>query len=217
MNQKTDAKRKLNVPKIRIAIQKQGRLQEPSLDFLKSLGLKFKPNGTKLISPCLNADVEILYVRNSDIPQYVKYGVADYGIVGENILVEKKSKLKIVRRLDFGKCKLIIAVPKRSNIKTINDLNEERIATSYLNTLKEFLREKRINASMIEINGSVEICPMLNLSDSICDITQTGQTLKENNLKIIEQIMDSQAVLVKSPFLSKKITENFEKLLTLKQ
>ena len=192
---------KQKVPKIRIAIQKQGRLQEPSLDFLKSLGLKFKSNGSKLINPCLNADIEILYVRNSDIPQYVRYGVADYGIVGENILVEKKSRLKIVKRLGFSKCKLIIAVPKKSNVKSVNDLSEERIATSYPNTLKEFLKEKGINASMIEINGSVEICPFLNLSDAICDITQTGRTLKENDLRIIEKIMDSEAVLIRNPFL----------------
>jgi ATP phosphoribosyltransferase len=190
--------------KIRIALQKRGRLQEPSLDFLKSLGLKFKPNGSKLMSTCLNADIEILYVRNSDIPQYVKYGVADYGIVGENVLVEKKSQLKIVKRLGFGKCKLIIAAPKNSSIKNIKDLSEERIATSYLNTLKGYLKEKGINASMVEIKGSVEICPFLNLSDAICDITQTGTTLEENGLNIIEKIMDSEAVLVQSPFFSGK-------------
>ncbi|MBT3865410.1 ATP phosphoribosyltransferase [Candidatus Peregrinibacteria bacterium] len=192
--------------KIRIAIQKRGRLQEPSLNFLKNLGLKFKPNGSKLITLCTNANVEILYVRNSDIPQYVKYGVADYGIVGENVLIEKKAKLKIIRRLGFGKCKLIIAVPKKSNIKTINDLSEERIATSYLNTLKQYLKNKKINASTIEINGSVEICPTLNMADAICDITQTGTTLKENNLEIIEKILDSEAVLIESPFTNQNLT-----------
>ncbi len=204
MNLQTDAKRKRSVPKTRIALQKRGRLQEPSLDFLESLGLKFKPNGSKLISPCLNADIEILYVRNSDIPQYVKYGVADYGIVGENVLVENKSRLKIVKRLGFGKCKLVVAVPENSDIKNIEDLSEERIATSYLNTLKGYLKEKGINASIVEIKGSVEICPFLNLSDAICDITQTGTTLKENGLKVIEKIMDSEAVLVQSPFFSGK-------------
>lgn len=203
--------------KIRIAVQKKGRLQKPSLNFLKSLGLKFKSNGSKLISPCLNADIEILYVRNSDIPQYVKYGVADYGIVGKNTLIEKKSRLKIVKKLGFGKCKLIIAILENSNIKNINDLNEERIATSYTNTLKEYLKEKRINASVVRINGSVEICPSLNLSDAICDITQTGRTLKENNLKIIGKIMNSEAVLVKSPFLNKETAKIFKKLLIIKQ
>jgi len=203
--------------KTRIALQKTGRLQGPSLDFLRSLGLKVKPNGTKLISPCLNADIEILYVRNSDIPQYVKSGVADYGIVGENVLIEKKSRLKIIKRLGFGKCKLIIAAPKNSDIKNIDDLSEERIATSYLNTLKGYLEEKCVSASLVEINGSVEICPFLNLSDAICDIAQTGQTLKENDLRIIDKIMDSEAVLVRSPFFNKLMTDNFEKLITPKQ
>ena len=200
--------------KIRIALQKRGRLQEPSMDFLKSLGLKFEPNGSKLISPCLNANIEILYVRNSDIPQYVRYGVADYGFVGENVLIEKESQLEIIKRLGFGKCKLVIAVPKNSDIKNVDDLSEERIATSYLNTLKGYLKEKGVNASIVEINGSVEICPLLNLSDAICDITQTGQTLKENELRIIGEIMNSEAVLVRSPFLNEEMTEIFEKLLT---
>jgi len=197
--------------KIRIAVQKKGRLQAPSMNFLKTLGLKFKLNGNKLIIPCSNADIEVLFVRNSDIPQYVKYGVADYGIVGRNVLIERKSKLEIIKKLGFGKCQLIIAAPKKSTIKTVDDLSEERIATSYKNTLKKFLREKRINASVIEINGSVEICPSLNLSDAICDITQTGSTLKENSLEIIEKIMDSEAVLIKSPFSKENL---FEKLLT---
>ena len=190
--------------KTRIAIQKRGRLQEPSLEFLKSLGLKIEPNGSKLITKCSNANIELLFVRNSDIPQYVKCGIADYGILGENVLIEKKCKLKIVKRLGFGKCSLVIAAPKKSGIKDIRDLSEERIATSYLNTLKNFLKEKGINASMIEIKGSVEICPFLNLSDAVCDITQTGATLEENGLKIIEKIMDSEAVLVQSPFFSGK-------------
>jgi len=188
--------------KIRIAVQKGGRLKAPSLEFLKSIGLEFESKETGLTSQCLNADVEILYVRNCDIPQYVKYGVADYGIVGENVLIERKSNLKIEKRLGFGKCRLVIAVPERSNIKRIKDLREERIATSYPNTLKGFLRRNGINASMIEINGSVELCPSLNLSDAVCDITQTGRTLEENNLKIITEIMDSEAVLISNPSLN---------------
>src|SRR3989339_1796987 len=142
--------------KIRIAIQKRGRLMEPSLKFLRSLGLKTTADGSKLIGSCRNFDIELLFVRNGDIPQYVKYGVADYAILGENVLVEKKCKLSIIKRLGFGKCSLIIAVPKSSKVESIRDLAEERIATSYSNTLKEFLRGKGVNASMIEINGSVE-------------------------------------------------------------
>jgi len=193
--------------KIRIAVQKRGRLQEPSLKFLETLGLKIRKNGSKLIAACSNADVEILFVRNSDIPQYVKYGVADYGILGENVLVEKRCKLKILQRLGFGKCSLVIAVPRKSKIKSVKDLSEERIATSYTNTLKKFLKEKGVNASMIEIKGSVEICPSLNMSDAICDITQTGSALKENDLRIVEEIMNSEAVLVESPF-SKLLTKS---------
>jgi ATP phosphoribosyltransferase len=139
-------------------------------------------------------DIEPLLVRNSDIPVYVNYGIADFGIVGENVLLEQNCKLKIVKKLGFGKCSLIIAAPKG-----VKDLFEERIATSYPNTLRKYLRKKKINASIIKINGSVEICPALGLCDAVCDITQTGKTLKENKLKIIEKVLDSQAVLIKSP------------------
>ena len=128
--------------KIRIAIQKRGRLRDPSLEFLKSVGLKFSSGlseGSQLILGCSNEDIELLFVRNSDIPQYVKAGVADYGILGENVLVEKKCKLSVIRKLGFGKCSLVIAAPYGSEIKTIFDLSEERIATSYLNILKVFL------------------------------------------------------------------------------
>lgn len=200
--------------RIRIAVQKKGRLMDPSLEFLKKLGLKFEPNCSKLINNCLNADIELLYVRNNDIPQYVKYGTADYAIVGENVLLEKKCRVEILKRLGFGKCSLVIAVPQKSKIKNIYDLAEERIATSYANTLKCFLKEKKINASMIEIEGSVEICPILNLADAICDITQSGQTLRENGLKIIEKILDSEAVLIKSPYLNEEKMKTFENLLT---
>lgn len=148
-------------------------------------------------------------VRNSDIPVYVGDGVADFGIVGENVLIEQECRLPMVKKLGFGKCSLVIAAPKM-----IKDLSEERIATSYPNTLKKYLREKKINASIIKINGSVEICPGLGLSDAICDITQTGQTLRKNGLKVVEKILDSEAVLVSSPFTSKEKAIKFEKLLT---
>jgi len=124
----------------------------------------------------------------------VNSGVADFGIVGENVLIEQECRLPVIKKLGFGKCSLIIAAPEM-----LKDLSEERIATSYPNTLKKYLRKNRINASIIKINGSVEICPGLGLSDAVCDITQTGQTLKENNLKVVEKILDSQAVLVSSP------------------
>lgn len=194
--------------KVRIAIQKKGRMQAQSLKFLKSMGLQFKKNGKKLIIPCKNANIELLFVRNSDIPEYVKGEVADFGIVGENLLREKNYKLETIKKLGFGKCSLVIAAPKR-----VMGLDGERIATSYPNSLKSYLKSKKINASIIEIKGSVEIAPSLNLADAICDITQTGKTLRENGLFQIEKIMDSQAVLIKSPGTSNEKLAYFNKFL----
>jgi len=194
---------------IRIAIQNKGRLMEPSLDFLKSCGLSFEKNGRDLISKCSNADVEFLYVRNGDIPVYTEQAVADFGIVGENVLIERNSKLKIVKRLGFGKCSLIIAVPDGSTISKVSDLEGERIATSYPNTLKSFLKENGVKASVIDIRGSVEIAPSLNLADAVCDITQTGSSLKDNKLRVIAEIFDSEAVVVKCPLSSLVRWEDF--------
>lgn len=163
----------------------------------------------KILSSLVGDIAEAILVRNSDIPVYVDSGVADFGIVGENVLFEQDCRLPVVAKLGFGKCSLVIAAPKK-----IQNLSEERIATSYPNTLKKYLKKNRINASIIKINGSVEICPGLGLCDAICDITQTGRTLKENRLKVIEKIMDSEAVLISSPNLSQDKKMKFERLLT---
>lgn len=184
--------------KVRIAVQSKGRLMEPSLAYLKECGLEFAVNGRNLILPCKSSNVELLFVRNSDIPEYVKYGVADFGIVGRNVLMEKENDLKIIKELDFGKCSLVIAAPKESQIKGLNDLEHERIATSYPRILRDFLKKQRLSASVIEIRGSVEICPFLGLADAIFDIVQTGRTLKENGLRVIEKVADSQAVLIQN-------------------
>ena len=196
--------------KTRIAIQNNGRLSESSLDFFKKLGLKFRRNTRQLMVKCTNANVEFLYVRNGDIPEYVSQNVADFGIVGENVLIERESNLTIEKGLGFGECSLIIAVPMESFIKTIDDLQDERIATSYPRTLKKFLSEKKINASIVDIRGSVEIAPSLNLADAICDIVQTGSTLKKNNLRVIAKVFDSMAVIVSNPGLDKQKWGNFE-------
>lgn len=185
--------------KIRIAIQNKGRLMEPSLEYLKKCGLKFKCSDRQLVVPCENFDIEILFVRNSDVPECVRYNVADYGIVGRNVLEERKDKFEILRTLDFGKCQLVIAVPKNSTIKKIQDLEHERIATSYPRILKAYLNKMKVSASIIEINGSVEICPALGLSDAIFDITQTGTTLRENGLVVMQKVADSEALLIKNP------------------
>ena len=185
---------------LRIAVQKNGRLREASLNFLRTIGLTFDlPTNGELIVPCANAPVELLLVRNSDISEYVTNGIADFGIVGENILVENERPLPVVKKLGFGICKLIIAVPKGSRSERVEDLAGERIATSYPNSLKKFLRAKGIPASLIVIQGSVEIAPELGLADAVCDITQTGNTLKAHGLIPIATVLESEAVLVESP------------------
>lgn len=200
---------------IRIAIQKEGRLRNPSLEYLESLGLQFpKQKGITLVVPCKNADAEILYVRHSDIPQYVQSGAADFAIVGGNVLYEKNFKIKEVEKLNFGKCSLVIAVPLDSSIQKIQNLEGERIATSYPNSLRKFLQKQKINAAIIEIKGSVEVAPALGLADAICDLTQTGNTLKENSLKPIETLFDSMAVFIESPFESIQKNKFIKKFIT---
>lgn len=185
---------------LKIAIQNNGRLSDGSISFLRSLGLKFDSNGRNLITWCKNFDLCILYVRNSDIPEYVECGVADFGIVGENVLCEKLSSLNVVKKLGFGSCRLVIAAPEDSNIETVYDLNGRRIATSYPESLSVFLRKYGVDSVIVRLNGSVEIAPGLNIAEAVCDITQTGRTLAENNLKPVIEILKSQAVLVESPF-----------------
>lgn len=184
--------------KIRIAVQNKGRLMEPSLAYLGQCGLTFADNGRNLIVPCEDDTFELLFVRNSDIPEYVRYGVADYGIVGENILMEKGGGLEVLRVLDFGRCTLVIAVLENSKVKSFAELDHERIATSYPRILKRYLKEQGLSAAIVEIQGSVEICPSLGLADAIFDIMQTGRTLRENGLRVLQKVADSQAVLIKN-------------------
>lgn len=184
--------------RLKIAIQSKGRLSDASIEFLYSLGLKFQPNGRSSLTPCTNFDMDILYIRDDDIPEYVQRGAADFGIVGENVVYEKKSPVKISRKIDFGKCSLVIAVPKLSDIRTIYGLRDKTIATSYPQFLSSYLEGKNIEASIIKLKGSVELAPLVGLADAVCDITKTGQTLKEHDLVPIAKVMDSQAVLIES-------------------
>ncbi len=184
----------------RIAVQKSGRLSEPSLNFLYSQGLKFEPNGRNLVTPCDNHDVDILHLRDDDIPEYVCRSVVDYGIVGENVLYEKEVQVNVLKKLGFCPCSLVIAAPKDSEIKVLEDLEGERIATSHPHLLARFFEERKINGAIITIKGSVEVTPSLNLADAVCDITQTGRTLRENDLIPLLTVLESQAVLVESPF-----------------
>ena len=182
---------------MKIAIQGKGRLNQASLGFLRDEGLSFNIQDT-LVLRCEDRPIDLLCVRDDDIPQYVACGAADYGIVGENVLLEKGSSSKILKRLEFGQCSIVIAVPNESSIKIINDLEGARIATSYPEILKRFLQNEGINAAIITIQGSVEVAPSLNLADAVCDITQTGNTLKENGLIPLITILESQAVLISS-------------------
>ncbi len=206
---------RLKANNIRIAIQKDGRLKDASFNFLESRGIKFsRKNGRTLIVPCDNKDVEILYVRHSDIPKYVESGAADFAIAGENILYESEFNVKRVKKLGFGKCKLVIAAPTKSGIKSVSGLKGKRIATSYPNSLGKFLRKKKITAAIVEIKGAAEITPALGLAEAICDISQTGKTLKANNLKQIATLFTSEAVLLESPVERKEKKDFYEKILS---
>lgn len=200
---------------VRIAIQKEGRLKDGSLSFLKFLGFEFsKENDRNFIVPCQNFPGEILFVRHRDIPQYVQYGAADFGIIGENLLYENDFKVKVIKKLGFGKCALALAVPINSGIEKISILEGERIATSYPATLKKFLKKQKINAVIVEIKGAVEVAPALGLADAICDLSQTGKTLRQNNLKQIATLLKSEAILIESII---KRREKFEFLKILRK
>ncbi|QBQ41308.1 ATP phosphoribosyltransferase [Sphingobacterium psychroaquaticum] len=181
---------------LKIAIQKSGRLNEKSVQLLKNCGLDFENYKSSLITRVNNFNLEILFLRDDDIPGYVAQGIADLGIVGENVIDETQVEVSYLQRLGFGKCTLKIAVSKDSNIEQLSDLNGKSIATSYPVILQDFLTSKGINATIQEISGSVEIAPGLGLSDAICDIVSTGGTLKSNGLKPFIDVKNSEAILI---------------------
>ncbi|OOQ61081.1 ATP phosphoribosyltransferase [Mucilaginibacter pedocola] len=181
---------------LKIAIQKSGRLNEKSVELLKNCGLNFENYKSSLISPVSNFPLEILFLRDDDIPEYVQDGIADLGIVGENVIEETEVDVAYLQRLGFGKCSLKIAVPNNNSIATLEDLNGKAIATTYPVILKKFLEEKGINSEIRTISGSVEISPGLGLSDAICDLVSTGGTLKSNGLKPFADVMSSEAILI---------------------
>jgi len=198
---------------LRIAIQKSGRLQEGSLDLLKESGLSFGNGKDQLKAQARNFPVEVLFLRDDDIPQYVEDKVADVGIVGENIFVEKRKKNQLVKRLDFAKCRLSIAVPRSDTYDGIKSLDGKNIATSYPNIVRDFLKKNGISAGIHEISGSVEIAPGIGLADAICDIVSTGSTLLGNGLKEVEVVMQSEAVVIANPDLINEKQEILDKLL----
>jgi ATP phosphoribosyltransferase len=184
------------VKTLKIAIQKSGRLNEKSVELLKNCGLSFENYKSSLISPVSNFPLEILFLRDDDIPEYVQDGIADLGIVGENVIQETEVKVSYLQRLGFGKCSLKIAVPNTDDIQSLAELNGKSIATTYPVILGKFLRKKGITSDIRTISGSVEISPGLGLSDAICDLVSTGGTLKSNGLKPFADVMSSEAMLI---------------------
>lgn len=198
--------------RIKIAIQKSGRLNEDSLKILKDCGISIDNGRDQLKALARNFPLEVLYLRNGDIPQYLRDGVVDLAIVGENLLFEKGADLQVIEKLGFSKCKVSLAIPKGQTFDSIKDLEGKKIATSYPNTVKEFLQRENIEADLHIINGSVEIAPNIGLADAIVDIVSSGSTLFKNNLKEVTTLMRSEAVLVASPEIPKEINALVEKL-----
>ncbi|MDL5511843.1 ATP phosphoribosyltransferase [Arenibacter sp. M-2] len=198
--------------KIRIAIQKSGRLNEDSLQILKDCGISIDNGKDQLKASSRNFPLEVFYLRNGDIPQYLRDGVVDIAIIGENVLIEKGEDISIAEKLGFSKCKVSLAVPKSVKYKSVTDFEGKRIATSYPNTVKNYLDSKGVKADLHIINGSVEIAPNIGLADAICDIVSSGSTLFKNNLKEVEVMLTSEAVLAVSPQISQERTVLLEDL-----
>ncbi|HLT72371.1 MAG TPA: ATP phosphoribosyltransferase [Cyclobacteriaceae bacterium] len=198
---------------LRIAIQKSGRLQQGSMELLKESGLSFSNGKDQLKTPALNFPAEVLFLRDDDIPQYVEDRVADAGIVGENMVVEKKKNIEIIKRLDFARCRLSLAVPRGEQYDGISWLNGKNIATSYPNIVSGFLEANGISAGIHEISGSVEIAPGIGLAEAVCDLVSSGSTLLSNGLIEVQVVLESEAVLVAGPGLSPEKRGILDKLL----
>ena len=197
---------------IKLAIQKSGRLNKESLELIKDCGVNFEIYRDQLKVISKNYPIEIYFLRNGDIPKYLNDGVVDLAIVGENTLNEKNYQLNIIEKLGFSKCRISVAVPKDFKYECVDDLNNIRIATSYPNTLKKFLKKEGVKSDLHIINGSVEISPSMGLADAICDIVSSGSTLFENNLVEVVTLFESQAVLVQSNNVKKDLYSEINNL-----
>jgi ATP phosphoribosyltransferase len=198
--------------KIRIAIQKSGRLNEDSLRILKDCGISIDNGKDQLKASSRNFPMEVFYLRNGDIPQYLRDGVVDIAIIGENVLIEKGADITVAEKLGFSKCKVSLAIPKSIEYRSVKDFEGKRIATSYPNTVRDYLKEKGVSAELHIISGSVEIAPNIGLADAICDIVSSGSTLFKNNLKEVEVMLKSEAVLAVSPQISEERKALLQKL-----
>ena len=198
---------------LKIAVQKSGRLLDDSIQLLKECGIKVDNGKDQLKAAATNFPLEVLYLRNSDIPQYLADGVADISIIGENTLIEKEKELVNLRKLGFSKCRLSLAVPKEVDYPGLQWFQNRKVATSYPNTVNAFFKEKGINADIHVISGSVEIAPNIGLADGIADLVSSGSTLFKNGLKEVEVMLKSEAVLATNKNLSAGKKEILDKLL----
>ncbi len=202
-----------NMLPLRIAVQKKGRLLDESIQLLKECGIRIDNGRDQLKAAARNFPIEVLYLRNSDIPQYIQDGVADIGIIGENTIIEKQKDVRIVQPLGFSKCRLSLATPKDAPYNGPESLNGKRIATSYPVSLQRFLDENNIQADIHEISGSVEIAPNIGLADAICDLVSTGSTLFKNGLEEQDIVLKSEAVIAASPKMDATRQEILDRLL----
>ncbi|HEX8462943.1 MAG TPA: ATP phosphoribosyltransferase [Segetibacter sp.] len=198
---------------LRIAIQKSGRLNEDSMKLLKECGIDIANGVNKLKAEASNFPVEVYFLRDDDIPQYVEDGVADIGFVGENVVYEKNKKVEVVEQLGFGKCRLSIAVSRGEQYDDVSYLQGKKIATTYPVIVRKFMQDSGVDAEIHEISGSVEIAPGIGLADAICDLVSSGSTLFMNGLKEVETILRSQAVLIKTSGLNTDKQKLLDKLL----
>ena len=198
---------------LKIAVQKKGRLYDGSISLLKECGIDVSNGNNQLRVQAANFPLEVFFLRDDDIPEYVQDAVVDIGFVGENVIVEKNKKVSSIEKLGFGKCRLSIAIPKSGTIRSISDLDNKKIATSYPLILSNFLKEKKITATIQEISGSVEIAPRIGLADAICDLVSSGSTLFSNELTELEPVLRSEAILISNKNLSAEKQNLLDKLL----
>ena len=199
--------------RLKIALQRSGKLADGSTELLRKCGIGFSNGLGKLRTEAADFPLEIFFLRDDDIPDYVADGVADVGIVGENVLAEDPKKIDVVERLGFGRCRLSIAVPKTFDYRELSDLAGRRIATSYPRILAEFFSARSIKADIHEISGSVEIAPSIGVADAVCDLVSSGSTLFSNGLTEIETVMNSEAVLISRSDLGEELSAILDTLL----
>ncbi len=191
--------KELNGDSLRIAVQNSGRLTGPSLELLHGIGLDFEDQDRKLFSRCRNFDLELLFIRDDDIPEYVQDGVADLGIVGQNVVREEEAEVRELQELGFGQCSLELAVPEGASARSAGELSGSRIATTHPMSLRRYLEEQGVDAEVITIRGAAEVTPVLDIADAVCDLVSTGTTMRMHDLQPIETLWESRAALVANP------------------